>query len=146
MLEENEILITDENGASKTMKILFTYENEARKHKYVFVYDEDNEDDVNVYIYDENNYTLEEIEDDEEYSEAEEVFNTFMDFFSGMELYVLGKKCRREFISKIPAFFRLSAFLGPMPFIFSMGSVRLSILSNYSEFFVQIKNKFGSKG
>lgn len=79
MINEDEILVTDENGESKTMKILFTYENEERGHNYVYLYDENNEDDVLVYIYDEKDMSLMEIEDDEEYNEAEEVFNTFVD-------------------------------------------------------------------
>ena len=77
MINENEIIINDESGNEKVLKILFTYENEERGKSYVFVYEEGNEDDVMAFIYNETTHELFEIEDDEEYSEVEEVFNAF---------------------------------------------------------------------
>ena len=47
---DDEMIVSDDNGDEKVMKILFT---------------------------DEKNKTLEEIEDEEEYKEAEEVLNAF---------------------------------------------------------------------
>ena len=79
MINEDEIIISDETGKEKVMKILFTYENEERGKNYVFVYEEGNEDDVMAFIYDEETKSLEEIEDDEEYNEVEEVFNAFLE-------------------------------------------------------------------
>ena len=77
MINENEIIINDESGNEKVLKILFTYENEERGKSYVFVYEEGNEDDVMAFIYNETTHELFEIEDDEEYSEVEEVFDAF---------------------------------------------------------------------
>ena len=79
MINDDEIIISDESGLEKVMKILFTYENEERNKNYVFVYEEGNEDDVMAFIYNEENKSLEEIEDDEEYDEVEEVFNAFLE-------------------------------------------------------------------
>lgn len=79
MISDDEIIISDESGLEKVMKILFTYENEERNKNYVFVYEEGNGDDVMAFIYNEENKSLEEIEDDEEYGEVEEVFNAFLE-------------------------------------------------------------------
>lgn len=77
MLLDDEMLITTPDGEEKVMKILFTYDSETRKKSYVFLYDENNEDDVLVFSYNEKDLSLEEIEDDEEFKEAEEVLNAF---------------------------------------------------------------------
>lgn len=79
MINDDEIIISDESGLEKVMKILFTYENEERNKNYVFAYEEGNEDDVMAFIYNEEKKSLEEIEDDEEYGEVEEVFNAFLE-------------------------------------------------------------------
>ena len=78
ILNDKQLIITLDNGEEVLLNILFTYENEARKKTYVFVYEDEHEDDVMAYIYDENSHSLSEIEDDDEYDEVEEVFNTFM--------------------------------------------------------------------
>ena len=78
ILNDKQMIITLDNGEEVLLNILFTYENETRKKTYVFVYDDEHEDDVMAYIYDENTHSLSEIEDDDEYDEVEEVFNTFM--------------------------------------------------------------------
>ena len=78
MIFDDEMIITNEKGEEKVMKILFTYESEERGKQYVFLYEKDNEDDVLVFAVNEKEETLEEIEDDEEYDEAEEVFNAYM--------------------------------------------------------------------
>ena len=78
ILNDKQMIITLDNGEEVLLNILFTYENEARKKTYVFVYEDEHEDDVMRYIYDENSHSLSEIEDDDEYDEVEEVFNTFM--------------------------------------------------------------------
>lgn len=77
MLLDDEMLITDESGNEKVMKILFTYDSEERKKSYVFLYDEKDEENVLVFAYDEKTSSLEEIEDEEELKEAEEVLNAF---------------------------------------------------------------------
>lgn len=77
MLLDDEMLITTPDGQEKVMKILFTYESEQRHKSYVFLYDEKDEEEVLVYSYNEKDFSLEEIEDDEEFKEAEEVLNAF---------------------------------------------------------------------
>ena len=79
MLLDDEMLITLENGEEKVMKILFTYESEQRGKSYVFLYDEKDEDNILVYAYNEKESSLEEIEDEEEYKEAEEVLNAYFE-------------------------------------------------------------------
>ena len=78
MIFEDEMIITNEKGEEKVMKILFTYESEQSGKEYVFLYEKDNEDNVLVFAVNEKEESLEEIEDDEEYAEAEEVFNAYM--------------------------------------------------------------------
>jgi len=76
-LLDNEIALTDENGVEQVFKILFTYENEERKHTYAFLYKENEEDDVIPVIVDEKTNSVSIIEDEEELKEVEEVFNCF---------------------------------------------------------------------
>lgn len=79
LLNEDEMIITDEKGDEKVMKILFTYENEERGKSYVFLYEKGDEENVLAFSYDEESESLSEIEDDEEYGEVEEVFNAYME-------------------------------------------------------------------
>ena len=78
MILDDEMVITTDSGEEKVLKILFTYESEQRGKQYVFLFEKDNEDDILVFAVNEKEETLEEIEDDEEYAEAEEVFNAYM--------------------------------------------------------------------
>ena len=74
---ENQMVVTDSEGKEHLMNILFTYDNEERKASYVFFYDsEDPNEDVIVMRYTQDG-ELEPIEDDEEYDEVEEVYNTW---------------------------------------------------------------------
>ena len=76
---ENQMVVTDAEGKEHLMNILFTYDNEERKASYVFFYDsEDPNEDVIVMRYTEDG-ELAPIEDDEEYDEVEEVFNTWQE-------------------------------------------------------------------
>ena len=76
---ENQMVVTDAEGKEHLMNILFTYDNEERKASYVFFYDsEDPKEEVIVMRYLESG-ELEPIEDDEEYDEAEEVFNAWQE-------------------------------------------------------------------
>ena len=77
MLLDDEMIITTPEGEEKVMKILFTYDSEQRGKSYVFLYDEKDEENVMVFSYNEKDSSLEEIEDDEEFKEAEEVLNAF---------------------------------------------------------------------
>ena len=78
MILDDEMIITNESGEEKVMKILFTYESEQRGKEYVFLFEKDNEENVIVFAVNKDGESLEEIEDDEEYAEAEEVFNAYM--------------------------------------------------------------------
>ena len=78
MILDDEIVITTDSGEEKVMKILFTYESEERKKQYVFLHEKDDEDNVLVFSVNEKEGSLEEIEDDDEYAEAEEVFEAYM--------------------------------------------------------------------
>ena len=74
---ENQMVVTDAEGKEHLMNILFTYDNEERKASYVFFYDsEDPNEDVIVMRYTQDG-ELEPIENDEEYDEVEEVYNTW---------------------------------------------------------------------
>ena len=60
---ENQMVVTDNEGKEHLMQILFTYDNEERKASYVFFYDtEDPEEEVVVMRYKESG-ELEPIED-----------------------------------------------------------------------------------
>ena len=72
MILDDEMIITTDSGEEKVMKILFTYESEQRNKSYVFLYEKDDEENVLVFSVNESDNSLEEIEDDEEYNEAEE--------------------------------------------------------------------------
>ena len=78
MILDDEMIITNEKGEEKVMKILFSYESEQRGKEYVFLYEKDDEENVLVFSINAEDNSLEEIEDDEEYAEAEEVFNAYM--------------------------------------------------------------------
>ena len=78
MILDDEMIVTTDSGEEKLMKILFTYESEQRGAQYVFLYEKDDEDNVLVFAINEKEGPLEEIEDDEEYAEAEEVFEAYM--------------------------------------------------------------------
>ena len=76
---ENQMVVTDNEGKEHLMNILFTYDNDERKASYVFFYDsEDPEEEVIVMRYLESG-ELEPIEDDDEYDEVEEVFNAWQE-------------------------------------------------------------------
>ena len=76
---ENQMVVTDNEGKEHLMNILFTYDNDERKASYVFFYDsEDPEEEVVVMRYLESG-ELEPIEDDDEYDEVEEVFNAWQE-------------------------------------------------------------------
>ena len=78
ILDNDEMIVTTDTGEEKVMKILFTYESEQRNSEYVFLYEKDDEENVLVFRVNHKDDSLEEIEDDIEYAEAEEVFNAYM--------------------------------------------------------------------
>ena len=44
MLLDDEMIVTTDSGEEKVMKILFTYESEARNKQYVFLYEKEDEE------------------------------------------------------------------------------------------------------
>ena len=70
MINDNEMVVTNADGVEVTLKILFTFDNEERKSSYVVLCDPNNEDEIMVFGYN---------EDDEEYSECEEVVNCYLE-------------------------------------------------------------------
>lgn len=77
VLNDNDIVMTDDNGKEYLMKILFTYENEERGTKYVYVYEEANPDDIFVFKYNEEETDLLVVDDEEELEEAQEVLEAY---------------------------------------------------------------------
>lgn len=76
-LNDHQLVVTDADGNEILLEILFTYENEERGKKYVFFYEKDNPDEIMVAEYTDEGELIE-VEDDEEYAEAEEVFNSYI--------------------------------------------------------------------
>ncbi|MCQ3034643.1 MAG: DUF1292 domain-containing protein [Bacilli bacterium] len=79
MINDNEMVVTNADGVEVTLKILFTFDNDERKSSYVVLCDPNNEDEIMVFGYNEETHELREIEDDEEYSECEEVVNCYLE-------------------------------------------------------------------
>lgn len=72
---DNEILISDEDGNSQLLKILFYFHNDIRNKDYYFIYDEENPDDI-IVMGSSDGESLEELSD-EEFDEAEQVFEAY---------------------------------------------------------------------
>lgn len=78
MVDENDVIdVVDENGKHVTLNILFTYTDERTDTDYLFLYEEDNPDEIIVRKLTKDD-VLEELSD-EEYEDASEVFNAFID-------------------------------------------------------------------
>ena len=78
MVDENDVIdVVDENGKHITLNILFTYTDERTDSDYLFLYEEDNPDEIIVRKLTKDD-VLEELSD-EEYEDASEVFNAFID-------------------------------------------------------------------
>lgn len=75
---DKKIVVVDSEEKEHTLEVVFTYENEERGTKYVFFVDPEDENNVIVMRYKDDG-DLEYIDDDEEYSEVEEVFNAYME-------------------------------------------------------------------
>lgn len=78
-LTEKQMMVTDEAGVDHVVNILFTYTNEERGRSYVVFYEENNAEELIAMIYNEETKELSDIEDDEEFSEVEEVLAAFLD-------------------------------------------------------------------
>lgn len=76
-MKKDTIIIKDEEKKTeKEMKILFSYENPETKIQYVFFFDDSKPDEIYVMRYDDKG-NLFEIESDEEYSELDEVLDSY---------------------------------------------------------------------
>lgn len=76
-INDNEIVLTKENGEKEVAKILFYFHNDQRGKDYYFLYKEENPDDV-IVMSSSNGTSLDEV-DDEEFDEAEQVFEAFQE-------------------------------------------------------------------
>ncbi|MCR5348270.1 MAG: DUF1292 domain-containing protein [Bacilli bacterium] len=72
---DNDIVITKEDGTEQLLKILFYFHNDQRNKDYYFIYEEGNEDEVMV-LSSSDGKSLETLTD-EEYDEAEQVFEAY---------------------------------------------------------------------
>jgi len=77
-MNDKEIIIVDEDGVEVKYEILFTYENEDRGCQYVLYFDPNDPEEVYAAKYNDN-HELFEVEDEEEWDEIQEVFNTFIE-------------------------------------------------------------------
>lgn len=76
-INDNEIVLTKENGEKEVVKILFYFHNDQRGKDYYFLYKEENPDDV-IVMSSSDGTSLDEV-DDEEFDEAEQVFEAFQE-------------------------------------------------------------------
>ncbi len=73
--EDNDMILTDEDGNEERIKILFYFHNDQRGKDYYFLYREETPDEV-VVMASSDGASLEELSD-EEYDEAEQVFAAY---------------------------------------------------------------------
>ena len=76
-INDDEIVLTKENGEKEVAKILFYFHNDQRGKDYYFLYKEENPDDV-IVMSSSDGTSLDEV-DDEEFDEAEQVFEAFQE-------------------------------------------------------------------
>ena len=76
-INDNEIVLTKENGEKEVAKILFYFHNDQRGKDYYFLYKEEKPDDV-IVMSSGDGASLDEV-DDEEFDEAEQVFEAFQE-------------------------------------------------------------------
>lgn len=72
---DNDMVITQDDGTERLMKILFYFHNDQRNKDYYFLYEENNEDEV-IVMATSDGQSLENLTD-EEFDEAEQVFEAY---------------------------------------------------------------------
>ena len=72
---DNDMVITEEDGTERLLKILFYFHNDQRNKDYYFLYEEGNEEEVMV-LSSADGESLEMLTD-EEMDEAEQVFEAY---------------------------------------------------------------------
>ena len=73
--ENNDLVVTGEDGTEELLKILFYYHNDERGKDYYFLYRPEEEDEIFV-LCSSDGASLE-VPTEEEYEEAEEVFEAW---------------------------------------------------------------------
>ena len=77
MTESNTMIITDESGQEREVKILLTFEDESTGHSFVLFTDpQDEEGNVYAYRYDEDG-NLNEVTEESEWEMCQEVLGAF---------------------------------------------------------------------
>ncbi len=76
-IKDNEIVLTKEDGTEEVAKILFYFHNDQRNKDFYFLYKEENPDDI-IVMGSSDGVSLEEVSD-EEFDEAEQVFEAFQE-------------------------------------------------------------------
>lgn len=76
-IKDNEIVLTREDGTEEVAKILFYFHNDQRNKDFYFLYKEENPDDI-IVMGSSDGQSLEEVTD-EEFDEAEQVFQAFQE-------------------------------------------------------------------
>lgn len=72
---DNDMVITKEDGTEQLMKILFYFHNDQRGKDYYFLYEEGNEEEV-IVMASADGESLETLSE-EEFDEAEQVFEAY---------------------------------------------------------------------
>ena len=73
--EDNDMIVTDEDGNETLLKILFYFHNDQRGKDYYFLYDEATPEEVMV-MASEDGESLQQLSE-EEFDEAEQVFEAY---------------------------------------------------------------------
>ncbi len=76
-IKDDEILLSKEDGSEEVAKILFYFHNDIRMKDYYFLYKEENPEEV-IVMSSADGKSLEEV-DDEEFDEAEQVFEAYQE-------------------------------------------------------------------
>ena len=76
-IKDDEILLTKEDGSEEVAKILFYFHNDQRGKDYYFLYKDSNPDEI-IVMGSSDGTSLEEV-DDEEFDEAEQVFEAYQE-------------------------------------------------------------------
>ena len=74
---DNDMIITSDDGTEDLMKILFYFHNDQRNKDYYFLYREENPDEV-IVMGSSDGESLEELTD-EEFDEADQVFEAYQE-------------------------------------------------------------------
>lgn len=74
---DNDMIITDEDGNEHLLKILFYFHHDERNKDYYFLFEEENPDEI-IVMGSSDGQSLEEL-DEEEFDEAQQVFDAYQE-------------------------------------------------------------------